>query len=124
ISPGWENETTLSSYMAYPSFLEIGDLNIARIRRLYITPSPRFGYSSTRVGMTACFPRAAMDRPDFEQRAHHYYARLDTAIEEDIPALARQHRGLNSPYARPGRFSSLEPSVAEFAFWYARAMTA
>ncbi|MCP4316504.1 MAG: maleylacetate reductase, partial [Hyphomicrobiales bacterium] len=46
ISPGWENETTLSSYMAYPSFLEIGDLNIARIRRLYITPSPRFGYSS------------------------------------------------------------------------------
>ncbi|MCP4328452.1 MAG: tyrosine-type recombinase/integrase, partial [Alphaproteobacteria bacterium] len=46
IASGWENETTLSSYMAYPSFLEIGDLNIARIRRLYITPSPRFGYSS------------------------------------------------------------------------------
>ncbi len=32
--------------MAYPSFLEIGDSHIARIRRLHIAPSPRFSYSS------------------------------------------------------------------------------
>jgi len=32
--------------MAYPSFWEIGDFIIARIRRPYITPSPRFSYSS------------------------------------------------------------------------------
>jgi len=32
--------------MAYPFFLEIGDLIIARIRRPHITPSPRFGHNS------------------------------------------------------------------------------
>ena len=44
--PGWRNETTVSSFMAYPSFLETGDLVIARIRRPHITPSPRFGHNT------------------------------------------------------------------------------
>ena len=44
----WENQTTVSSCMAYPSFLEIGDLIIARIRRPHFTPSSRFSFSSTK----------------------------------------------------------------------------
>ena len=32
--------------MAYPSFAENGDSNIARIRRPHLIPSPTFGYSS------------------------------------------------------------------------------
>ena len=32
--------------MAYPSFVENGDSNIARIRRPHLIPSPTFGYSS------------------------------------------------------------------------------
>ena len=34
--------------MAYPSFVENGDSNIARIRRPHLIPSPTFGYSSSR----------------------------------------------------------------------------
>ena len=52
-----------------------------------------------------------------------YYHRLDTALDEDIPALENQQRGLASPDARQGRFSpTLEPNVAAFARWYAGRM--
>ena len=44
--PGWRSWTTVSSLMAYPSFVENGDPNIARIRRPHLIPSPTFGYSS------------------------------------------------------------------------------
>ena len=44
--PGWRSWTTVSSLMAYPSFVENGDSNIARIRRPHLIPSPIFGYSS------------------------------------------------------------------------------
>lgn len=73
----------------------------------------------TRVGMTACFPAETAARDDFDEQAQHYYERLDAAIDEDIPVLENQQIGLNSPLARQGRFSSLEPSVASFARWYA-----
>ncbi len=62
----------------------------------------------TRVGMTLCFPAGTAERPDFEARAQRYYDRFDTALAD-----------LTSPFARQGRFSYLEPSVAAFAFWYA-----
>ncbi len=74
----------------------------------------------TRVGMTLCFPAATVARPDFEARAQHYYDRFDTALAEDIPMLERQQAGMTSPFARQGRYSDLEPSVAAFAFWYAQ----
>ena len=73
----------------------------------------------TRVGMTLCFPAGTAERPDFEARAQRYYDRFDTALAEDVPMLERQQAGLTSPFARQGRFSYLEPSVAAFAFWYA-----
>lgn len=78
----------------------------------------------TQVGMTACFPAETTEHPEFDSRVTHYYARLDKAIEEDIPLLERQQSGLASPFAKPGRFSHLEPSVANFACWYAGQMTA
>ena len=46
--PGWRSWTTVSSLMAYPSFVENGHSNIARIRRPHLIPSPTLGYSSTR----------------------------------------------------------------------------
>ena len=69
--------------------------------------------------MTACFPAESAARDDFDEQAPHYYERLDAAIDEDIPALENQQIGLDSPFARQGRYSSLEPSVASFARWYA-----
>ncbi|MGI9412655.1 MAG: aromatic ring-hydroxylating oxygenase subunit alpha [Hyphomicrobiales bacterium] len=73
----------------------------------------------TRVGMTACFPAETAARDGFEASAAYYYERLDAAIAEDIPALEGQQLGLASPYARQGRYSFLEDSVARFAHWYA-----
>jgi len=78
----------------------------------------------TRVGMTICFAPQAFDLADFETRAQAYYARFDTAISEDLPILEQQQIGLSSPFAKAGRFSHLEPSVANFACWYAAKMGA
>ena len=73
----------------------------------------------SRITQTICFPRASMELPDFAASADHYYARIDAALAEDLPFLRQQQVGLASRFARQGRFSALEPSVARFAFWYA-----
>jgi phenylpropionate dioxygenase-like ring-hydroxylating dioxygenase large terminal subunit len=76
-----------------------------------------------RVTQSACFPPETVALPGFEAKAAAYYHRLDTALDEDIPALENQQRGLASPDARQGRFSpGLEPNVAAFARWYAGRM--
>jgi len=72
------------------------------------------------VIQTVCFPADSVELDDFEQRAQHYYDRIDAAIAEDLPFLLQQQDGLASKFARQGRFSALEPSVARFAYWYAQ----
>ena len=75
-----------------------------------------------RVVQTVCFPESSLELADFGERAAHYYARIDAALDEDLPFLLRQQRGLESPFALPGRFAALEPAVGRFAYWYARQM--
>ena len=75
-----------------------------------------------RVIQTIAFPRASTERDDFAARAPTYYRRIDTAIEEDLPFLREQQTGIASRFARQGRFSALEPSVGNFACWYAEVM--
>lgn len=77
----------------------------------------------TRVGLSICFAPETVARDDFEVRVQHYYTRFDDTVAEDIPFLEKQQIGLSSPFARQGRFSDLEPSVANFACWYAGQMT-
>lgn len=76
----------------------------------------------SRVIQTIGFPRESVALEDFESRALHYFDRIDTALAEDLPFLERQQLGLASPYAQPGRFGALEPSVGKFAYWYAQQM--
>ena len=73
----------------------------------------------SRIIQTICFPQDTLNTAEFESRSKHYYDRYDTALDEDLPFLEQQQLGLSSKFAKPGRFSSLEPSVANFAFWYA-----
>jgi phenylpropionate dioxygenase-like ring-hydroxylating dioxygenase large terminal subunit len=73
----------------------------------------------SRIIQTICFPEDTVNGAEFESRSKHYYARYDAALDEDIPFLEQQQIGLSSKFAKPGRFSSLEPSVANFACWYA-----
>ena len=74
--------------------------------------------------MSVCFPRATLELPGFEYHAERYYQRMDEALDEDIAVLEHQQAGMSSPDARPGRYAELEPSVANFAFWYAAALAA
>jgi len=73
-----------------------------------------------RVIQTICFPAESVALDDFSERAVHYYARIDAALDEDLPFLEQQRAGLNSKFARQGRFGALEPSVGKFAYWYAQ----
>ena len=73
-----------------------------------------------RVMQTICFPAESVGLSDFDDRASHYYARIDAALEEDLPFLRQQQVGLKSTFARQGRFAALEPSVGKFAYWYAQ----
>lgn len=72
------------------------------------------------ITQTISFPAESVALDDFDERASHYYARIDAALDEDLPFLEQQQIGLNSRFARPGRFSALEPSIGKFAYWYAQ----
>jgi phenylpropionate dioxygenase-like ring-hydroxylating dioxygenase large terminal subunit len=65
----------------------------------------------------ALFPRTRLARPDFQELAKNYYHRWDVTIEEDIVASERQQKGIDTPYAPPGRFSYREPLVHEIDNW-------
>jgi len=80
------------------------------------------GIDRCQVVQTVGFPEASLGIADFEQRAQAYYQRIDFALQEDLPFLRQQQIGLNSAFARQGRFSALEPSVGNFACWYAEVM--
>lgn len=79
------------------------------------------GPNRCHVIQTACFHPETSALPGFDTRLAAYLDRLDAALNEDIPALVNQQRGVASPDARPGRFQpDLEPNVASFARWYAQ----
>ena len=72
----------------------------------------------TRYAVNGCFHRSALDHPEFEALARGYHERWETAVREDNEALERQHRGLLSPLARPGRVQpTLESIVPMLARW-------
>ena len=77
------------------------------------------GPDRCRCAQVVCFPPETVASAGFTEAAEAYYERFDVAIAEDIPMLEQQHRGMGSPYARQGRLSHLESSVARFAGWYA-----
>ena len=45
---------------------------------------------------------------------------MDAALAEDIAVLEHQQLGMDSPFARAGRWSDLERGAAAFAAWYAK----
>ena len=90
---------------------------------LWLYEATPAGPGRARVTQTACFHLETMALPGFDMQAAEYYRRLDTALDEDIPALENQQRGLAAPEAAQGPFApTLEPNVAAFARWYARRM--
>ena len=78
------------------------------------------GPDRCRVTQWVCFPPRTVASADFEAKAERYYARMDEALAEDIAVLERQQLGMDSPFARAGRWSDLERGAGAFAAWYAR----
>ena len=122
---------------AFPMISTLGEKEKNGTRYTWIYPNITFAASvdcmwayhvypispnRTLATQTVCFSKETTKREDFAEKAQSYYERFDEAINEDIPALEKQQSGMESPYARQGRFSALEPSVANFACWYADMM--
>lgn len=81
------------------------------------------GPNRCQVFQTACFPSQTVASPQFETKLVAYLERLDTALDEDIPALENQQRGFGCPDAQSGPFQPLlEANVAAFARWYRSVM--
>ena len=82
------------------------------------------GPDRCRVVQSVCFHPETMETPGFNERSAAYIERADAAIEEDIPVLEFQHRGLQSRNAVAGPLHPLlEKSVARFARWYEARMS-
>ena len=77
------------------------------------------GPARCRVTQWVCFPPGTVASAGFDAKAERYYARMDEALAEDIAVLERQQLGMDSPFARAGRWSDLEHGAAAFAVWYA-----
>lgn len=95
----------------------------ASLDALWVYESYPLTATSCRVAQSVCLHPDTFDAPGFEEKVQRYYQRMDAAIDEDIPALENQQRGLSSPEARSGYLCNThEPAVAKFARWYAGVM--
>ena len=87
---------------------------------LWVYEAYPLGPDKCHVVQTVCFPPETMATADFENRAAAYLERADAALDEDIPALENQQRGLVCPDALTGPLHpNLEPNLTAFANWYA-----
>lgn len=75
------------------------------------------GPDRTQLIHGALFPKNRLGRPDFEEIVQNYYKRWDLTIEEDIVASEMQQKGIDTPFAPPGRFSYREPLVHVIDNW-------
>lgn len=75
------------------------------------------GPAKTKVVIGSCFPRATVQRNDFQDTVKYYYKRWDKSLPEDNDISEKQQAGLNSSLSSPGRYSWHEPVVHDIAKW-------
>ena len=64
-----------------------------------------------------CFPRATVERDDFDEGAKPYFPRWDTGIDEDNAICEAQQAGLESSLHKPGRLGGHEMAVHRLNNW-------
>jgi len=74
------------------------------------------GPASTRLTIGACFPRATIDSPGFEDRVAPYFQRWRVATAEDNAICEAQQQG-QAIEREPGRFAPDEFAVHAFDNW-------
>jgi phenylpropionate dioxygenase-like ring-hydroxylating dioxygenase large terminal subunit len=72
------------------------------------------GVSSVRNIAAFCFPKSALERPDYNRIIKNYMKRFYQVIDEDNDIAERQFVGLTNPLTQTGRFSKYEQSVHWF----------
>jgi phenylpropionate dioxygenase-like ring-hydroxylating dioxygenase large terminal subunit len=73
--------------------------------------------TTSRLTVSSLFPKATVERNDFEEIVQNYYRRNGIVIEEDVAISLRQYGGLQSPYARMARLCASETHVNFIANW-------
>lgn len=63
------------------------------------------------------FPKDRVTRPDFEEIAARYYARVDTILPEDNEAVRWQQQGLRAPVNAAANFTHMETLCHAFDNW-------
>lgn len=81
---------------------------------LNVTP---VGHDRSILEVGGCFPRAAIDDPEFESKAAAYYERWDAVALEDFGVLEQQQLALGSLLHRPGSLSWRDDEVQAFGKW-------
>ncbi|MEZ5923502.1 MAG: aromatic ring-hydroxylating dioxygenase subunit alpha [Hyphomicrobiaceae bacterium] len=64
-----------------------------------------------------CFPRSALDDPDFEAKARPYYERWEAVGREDVGILEKQQKALGSVLYKPGPLSWRDDAVQAVGTW-------
>ena len=67
--------------------------------------------------VSSLFPRAYLERDDFEDLVKNYYRRNEVVVGEDKDIALRQFAGLLSPYARIARLCEDESRLSSLANW-------
>lgn len=75
------------------------------------------GPTSMKLIHGAVFPKVTAERDDFDDVVQKYYHRWDVTAVEDNDISERQQKGVDSPLARPGRLSYMEPLVHTIGNW-------
>ncbi|MBT5414898.1 MAG: aromatic ring-hydroxylating dioxygenase subunit alpha [Rhodospirillaceae bacterium] len=76
------------------------------------------GPARTKVVQVGCFPKAATERPDFDEVAAHYYKRWGLVMGEDLAMIESVQRGLEGPFAEAGPVHHVEDKIHAIRRWW------
>ena len=71
----------------------------------------------TTLVAASLFSKSQVAEPDFEEKARHYYRRVDAIVPEDNEAVERQQEGLCLPAGLSGKFTHMETLCHAFDNW-------
>ncbi len=75
------------------------------------------GHDMVRNVAAFCFPKSALERPDYEEIIVNYHKRFDLVMDEDSAIAETQFLGMKNPLGVVGRFSPFEKGVHHFDNW-------
>ncbi len=64
-----------------------------------------------------CFPKGALEDPEFEAKVQPYYKRWEAVGREDVGILEKQQLALASVLYKPGPLSWRDDAVQSIGMW-------